>query len=54
MVLIGLGSAGANVVEKFSNSHKKITIKAGSEIPEFSSPEEYEKNLPNLKKMENN
>ena len=36
MVLIGLGSAGCSIVEKFSDSHKKITIDAGSEIPEFS------------------
>ena len=51
MVLIGLGSAGCNIVEKFNNSHKKITIDAGSEIPEFPSPEEYEEKLPSLKKL---
>ena len=51
MVLIGLGSAGCGIVEKFNNSHKKITIDAGSEIPEFSSPEEYEEKLPSLKKF---
>ena len=51
MVLIGLGSAGCNVVRNFNNSHKKITIDAGSEIPEFSSPEEYEERLPSLKKL---
>ncbi len=51
MVLIGLGSAGCNIVEKFNNSHKKITIKAGLNIPEYSSPEEYEKNLTIAKKL---
>ena len=51
MVLIGLGSAGCGIVEKFNNSHKKITIDAGSEIPEFLSPEEYEEKLPSLKKF---
>ncbi len=51
MVLIGLGSAGSNIVEKFSDNHKKITIRAGSEIPEFSSPEEYEENLSIAKKL---
>tara|TARA_R110000824_G_scaffold135865_1_gene299328 strand:- start:364 stop:1161 length:798 start_codon:yes stop_codon:yes gene_type:complete len=51
MVLIGLGSAGCNVVGKFSDNHKKITIDAGSEIPEFPTPEEYEEKLPSLKKL---
>ena len=51
MVLIGLGTAGCSVVEKFNNSHKKITINAGEEIPEFSSPEEYEKDIPGIDKL---
>jgi len=51
MVLIGLGSAGCNVVRNFNNNHKKITINAGEEIPKFSSPEEYEEKLPSLKKL---
>jgi hypothetical protein len=51
MVLIGLGSAGCSIVEKFSDSHKKITIDAGSGIPEFQSPEEYEDKLPSVKKL---
>ena len=51
MVLIGLGTAGTNIVKKFSDNHKKITIDAGSEIPEFSSPEEFEQKLPSLKKL---
>ena len=42
MVLIGLGNAGSKIVEKFSDSHKKITIDAGSELKECSSPELYE------------
>lgn len=44
-VLIGLGKAGCEIVSKFSDSHKKITIDAGSELPEFSSPEHYEEKL---------
>tara|TARA_Y100000592_G_scaffold100310_1_gene179668 strand:- start:6841 stop:7638 length:798 start_codon:yes stop_codon:yes gene_type:complete len=48
MVLIGLGTAGCNIVEKFNDSYKKITINTGSKIPEFSSPEEYEEHLPDL------
>ena len=41
-VLIGLGQAGCEVVKKFPDDYKKITIDAGSELPEFDSPEEYE------------
>jgi hypothetical protein len=44
-VLIGLGKAGCNIVNKFSDSHKKITIDAGSELPEFDSPEHYDEKL---------
>lgn len=44
-VLIGLGKAGCEVVNNFSDSHKKITIDAGSELPEFNSPEHYEEKL---------
>ena len=44
-VLIGLGKAGCEIVSKFSDSHKKITIDAGSELPEFNSPEDYEEKL---------
>ena len=51
MVLIGLGTAGTNIVKKFNKKHKKITINAGSEIPKFSSPEEYEEKLPMLSKI---
>ena len=51
MVLIGIGKAGCGVVEKFDDSYKKITIDAGSEIPEFLSPEEYEDKLPSLRKL---
>ena len=46
-VLIGLGKAGCEIVSKFSDSHKKITIDAGSELPEFDSPEDYEQKLSN-------
>ena len=45
MVLIGLGNAGCQIVKKFSDSHKKITIDAGSELPEFNSPEDYDQKL---------
>ena len=51
MVLIGLGTAGTNIVGKFSDNHKKITIDEGSELPELSSPEEYDKKSPLLKKI---
>ena len=44
-VLIGLGKAGCEVVKKFSDGYKKITIDAGSELPEFNSPEDYEEKL---------
>lgn len=44
-VLIGLGQAGCEIVNKFSDSYKKITIDAGSELPEFSSPEDYDQKL---------
>jgi len=44
-VLIGLGKAGCEVVNKFSDGYKKITIDAGSELPEFNSPEHYEQKL---------
>ena len=45
MVLIGLGNAGCKIVEKFSNDHKKITIDAGSELSQCSSPELYEQEV---------
>jgi len=44
-VLIGLGNAGCEIVKKFSDNYKKITIDAGSELPEFISPEHYEEKL---------
>jgi len=44
-VLIGLGKAGCDIVNKFSDGYKKITIDAGSELPEFSSPEDYDQKL---------
>ena len=44
-VLIGLGKAGCDIVNKFSEGYKKITIDAGSELPEFSSPEDYDQKL---------
>jgi len=46
-VLIGLGKAGCEIVNKFSDSYKKITIDAGSELPEFDSPEDYDQKLTN-------
>jgi hypothetical protein len=45
MVLIGLGNAGCKIVNKFSDSHKKITIDAGSELSKCSSPELYEQEV---------
>ena len=50
-VLIGLGNAGCKIVSKFSDNYKKITIDAGSELPEFSSPEHYEEKLTNYKHL---
>jgi hypothetical protein len=50
-VLIGLGRAGCEIVKKFSDSHKKITIDAGSELPEFSSPEHYDEKLTNYQHL---
>ena len=50
-VLIGLGKAGCDIVNKFSDGYKKITIDAGSELPEFSSPEDYEQKLTNYQHL---
>ena len=50
-VLIGLGNAGCAIVKKFSGDYKKITIDAGSELPEFSSPEHYEEKLTNYQHL---
>tara|TARA_Y100000592_G_scaffold15311_1_gene22302 strand:- start:8707 stop:9513 length:807 start_codon:yes stop_codon:yes gene_type:complete len=44
-VLIGLGKAGCDIVNRFSDNYKKITIDAGSELPEFNSPEDYDQKL---------
>ena len=51
MVLIGLGNAGCKIVEGFSDSHKKITIDAGSELAECSSPELYEQEAQKAKHL---
>jgi len=50
-VLIGLGNAGCAIVNKFSDNYKKITIDAGSELPEFGSPEHYEEKLTDYKHL---
>tara|TARA_Y100000114_G_scaffold40463_2_gene35982 strand:- start:3169 stop:3975 length:807 start_codon:yes stop_codon:yes gene_type:complete len=50
-VLIGLGNAGCAIVNKFSDNYKKFTIDAGSELPEFNSPEHYEQKLTNYKHL---
>ena len=50
-VLIGLGKAGCDIVSGFSDRHKKITIDAGSELPEFSSPEDYDLKLSNYQHL---
>jgi len=50
-VLIGLGNAGCAIVNKFSSNYKKITIDAGSELPEFTSPEDYERKLTNYQHL---
>ena len=51
IVLIGLGKAGCDVVNKFSDEYKKITIDAGSELPEFGSPEDYDQKLTNYRHL---
>tara|TARA_Y100000592_G_scaffold26415_1_gene41806 strand:- start:485 stop:1291 length:807 start_codon:yes stop_codon:yes gene_type:complete len=50
-VLIGLGKAGCDIVKKFSDNYRKITIDAGSELPEFSSPEDYDQKLTNYQHL---
>ena len=50
-VLIGLGNAGCKIVNKFSDNYKKITIDAGSELPEFDSPELYDQKLTNYQHL---
>ena len=50
-VLIGLGNAGCSIVNKFSGDYKKFTIDAGSELPEFGSPEHYEERLTNYRHL---
>lgn len=45
MVLIGLGSAGAGVVNNFSDSHTKVEI-TSKDFPNCHSEESYENNCP--------
>ena len=44
-VLIGLGQAGCEIVNKLSDGYKKITIDICRAPAEFSSPEDYEQKL---------
>ncbi len=50
MVIIGLGTAGANIARKFEKwpQYNVITLEAGKEIPLQQSVEDYEANTPNF------
>jgi len=59
--VVGIGNAGSAIVEKFKNTPQyqvytlsnKIEKSAGNDykLKHFDDPEEYEKNIPNLKKF---
>lgn len=50
MVLIGIGTAGSNLVNEFSDQHKKITITAKDFPKKCSKVEEYERYCPKFTK----
>ena len=52
MVVIGLGTAGCNIAERFKQygNYKVILIDEGKGIPKCSSVEECEENTPNMKR----
>ena len=59
--IVGLGSAASNIAEKFSstpnykvytlNDRIEKTTKGAFKLKSFDTPEEYEENVPNLKKF---
>ena len=50
MVLIGIGNAGANLINEFGKHHKKITITAKDFPKHCKKTEDYEKHCPTFKK----
>ena len=52
MVVIGLGTAGANVARQFKkwSQYRVVTLEAGKEIPLQDTVENYEANCPRLKR----
>ena len=52
MVVIGLGTAGANVARQFKKwpQYRVVTLEAGKEIPLQETVEDYEANCPRLKR----
>ena len=50
MVIIGLGTAGANVAKCFDKwpQYRIITLEVGKEIPLQTTVEAYEENTPNF------
>jgi len=51
MVLIGIGNAGSNIINEFSDQHKKITITAKDFPKKCKKVEDYEKFCPTFKKQ---
>ena len=52
MVVIGLGTAGANIARQFKKweQYRVVTLEAGKEIPLQETVEDYEANCPRLKR----
>ena len=52
MVVIGLGTAGANIARQFEKwpQYRIVTLEAGKEIPLQETVEDYEKSCPRLKR----
>ena len=52
MVVIGLGTAGANIARCFKkwSQYRVVTLEAGKEIPAEETVEAYEANCPRLKR----
>jgi len=53
MVVIGLGTAGANIAREFEkwSQYRVITLEAGKEIPLQQSVEDYETNTPDFSEL---
>ena len=50
MVLIGIGNAGASLINEFSKHHKKITITAADFPKHCKKTEDYEEHCPDFSK----